>query len=260
MTPKRFHEVFGKDQNKEPLQPFIGCCGWAGSQAQYFATFPVIEIQSTFYAPPAVKVAQRWHATAPHGFVFCIKTWQLITHPASSPTYRRLRLPLQPEQWDRVGGFQDTEEVWSAWEVTREIADAVEAAVVLFQCPASFQATTENIHNLRNFFQRLGVQPFRIAWEPRGAWPMEVIRDLCAELVLIHCVDPFVNWSVGGPIYWRLHGKGSYSYKYTTVDLDSLRKLYLAHEHDSRPYVMFNNVSMKEDALQFERLLNEVQT
>ena len=254
-----FHSTSSMTANEgtflELPEPFIGCCGWAGSQAQYFATFPAIEIQSTFYAPPAPKVAQRWRATAPDSFIFCIKARQLITHPSSSPTYRRLRQPLSPEQRNRVGGFQDTDEIWSAWQVTREIADAVQAAVVLFQCPASFRATAENIRNVRKFFQRLGKLPFCLAWEPRGPWPPEVIKDLCTELELIHCVDPFINCSVGGPIYWRLHGKGSYSYRYTPSDLELLRKMYLNDKHGSRAYIMFNNVSMKEDALQFARQL-----
>ena len=36
-------------------ESLIGCCGWAGSQPQYFSQFPVIEIQSTFYDPPGFE-------------------------------------------------------------------------------------------------------------------------------------------------------------------------------------------------------------
>jgi uncharacterized protein YecE (DUF72 family) len=74
--------------------PLIGCCGWAGAQARYFSQFPVIEIQSTFYDPPASKVAAKWRALAPPGFVFCIKAWQLITHASTSPTYPRANIVL----------------------------------------------------------------------------------------------------------------------------------------------------------------------
>ena len=111
----------------------VGCCGWAGSQPSYFSQFPVIEIQSTFYDPPAANVAQRWRASAPAGFAFCLKAWQLITHSASSPTYRRLRRPIDPMQSAFYGAFQDTEQVWSAWRKTLEIAEALRPTVVLFQ-------------------------------------------------------------------------------------------------------------------------------
>jgi uncharacterized protein YecE (DUF72 family) len=113
-------------------RPLIGCCGWAGSRPQYLSHFPVIEIQSTFYDPPASKVAARWRTIAPPDFEFCIKAWQLITHAPSSPTYRRLRRPIDPERSAFFGAFQDTDEVWQAWMKTREIAETVRASVVFF--------------------------------------------------------------------------------------------------------------------------------
>ena len=236
--------------------PLIGCCGWAGSQPQYFSQFPVIEIQSTFYDPPAAKVAARWRTIAPPEFTFCIKAWQLITHAASSPTYRRLRKPIDTERSAFFGSFQDTDEVWQAWLKGLEIAGAVRAGVVLFQCPASFQASRSNIENLCRFFQKIGPQPFRMAWEPRGPWPAEVVRDLCAQYRLIHCVDPLVRApDREGSTYWRLHGKGSYSYRYTDDDLLELRKLLFLAPSEPRAYILFNNVTMKEDAIRFRRLL-----
>src|SRR6202050_1955391 len=110
--------------------PLLCCCGWAGSQAQYFSQLPVIEIQSTFYDPPASKVAARWRSIAPPEFEFCIKAWQLITPSPSSTTYRRLRQPINPERRAFFGSFQDTDEVWLAWMKTLEIAGAVRASVV----------------------------------------------------------------------------------------------------------------------------------
>src|SRR5581483_6821165 len=191
----------------------LGLCGWNGSQRTYFENFDCIEIQSTFYDPPNVRVAQKWRSAAPPNFQFCIKAWQLITHKAASPTYRRLRSPLPPNDRDAVGSFQQTEQVWQAWLRTLEVAQAVDASVVLFQCPKSFLPTSENLINVSAFFRRANRQPFRLAFEPRGeAWTEDIVRDLCAEYQLIHCVDPFERASVYGDIrYWRLHGRGSYS-------------------------------------------------
>ncbi len=47
-----------------------------------------------FYEPPRDGTMRRWRAQAPIDFEFTIKAWQLITHDALSPTYRRLRSPL----------------------------------------------------------------------------------------------------------------------------------------------------------------------
>jgi len=234
----------------------IGCCGWAQAQAKYFAEFPVIEIQSTFYHPPAARVAAKWRALAPPGFEFLIKAWQLITHTPSSPTYRRLRSPVTPLESDLLGSFQDTEPVWKAWEKTREIAAAVQASVILFQCPASFRPFTQNLKNFSTFFEKLGPQTSRLAWEPRGDWPPELIDDLCVEYNLIHCVDPFVSQSeYGDPIYWRLHGKGGYSYRYTDQDLQELHGMIARTRRAQPAYVLFNNMSMRDDAKRFEKIL-----
>jgi uncharacterized protein YecE (DUF72 family) len=236
--------------------PLIGCCGWAGSQAQYFSQFPVIEIQSTFYDPPASEVAIRWRTSAPPEFEFCIKAWQLITHSPSSPTYRRLRTPIAAERSAFFGSFQDTDEVWRAWIKTLEIAKAVRANIVLFQCPASFRPSRPNIENLSRFFQKIGPQSFRLAWEPRGPWPAEVVRNLCAQYRLIHCVDPLASApDCESAPYWRLHGKGSYSYRYTDEDLVELKKLLSSRSNRTAGRILFNNVTMKEDASRFRRLL-----
>ena len=60
-------------QNTEQAGLRLGLCGWNGSQRAYFADFDCIEIQSTFYDPPALTVARKWRASAPPGFQFCVR-------------------------------------------------------------------------------------------------------------------------------------------------------------------------------------------
>ena len=231
--------------------PWVGCCGWAQSHARYFQQFHTIELQSTFYQPPSVALAEKWRREAPEDFRFCLKAWQLITHSSSSPTYRKLRAPLPAKSRSAVGGFQPTEEVWQAWEITLGIADALSAAVVLFQCPASFGPTEQNVQNLAGFFHRIGPCRHSLAWEPRGDWPAHLVRDLCARLGLIHCVDPFAIEPVTEGIrYFRLHGRGGYRYQCTDNELLELRGRVAARE-GNETYVMFNNAWMKEDASRF---------
>jgi uncharacterized protein YecE (DUF72 family) len=230
----------------------VGCCGWTEAQAKYVASFDAIEIQTTFYQPPADSVAQRWKATAPAEFRFCMKAWQLITHTPASPTYRRLKSGVSESERDLYGSFRRTEQVALAWERTREIANIIDARVIVFQCPASFLPTRENVRNLNAFFQEIERDGRILAWEPRGDdWTDALVREVCARNQLVHCVDPFDRESVSGEsIYWRLHGRGSYRYRYTDADLAELgRKLEAAGERDG--YVMFNNMSSREDALRF---------
>jgi len=234
---------------------WVGCCGWNGARSRYFRQFQTIELQGTFYQPPAVELAAKWKQEAPEGFRFCLKAWQLITHAASSPTYQRLKTPLSERSRQAVGGFQPTEEVWRAWEVTLGIARALDAAVIVLQCPASFRPTEPNLRNLEAFLRRAGGCQHQLAWEPRGDWPRDVLRDLCTRWGLIHCVDPFVSESVtAGVRYFRLHGGAGYRHQYSDDELRDLRsRVPTDSQHEA--YLMFNNMFMKDDAARFLTLI-----
>ncbi len=237
----------------------IGCCGWPEARARYFEHFPVVELQTTFYQPPSPELAEKWRSQAPPEFIFSLKAWQLITHAPSSPTYRRLKNPIPLSQRSAYGGFRPTAEVWAAWEHTLAIARALRAAVIVFQCPASFRQSAENRKNLATFFGLIEREGRLLAWEPRGDWEPAVVRDLCQRLDLVHCVDPFLTEPTWGQaVYFRLHGRDAYNYdyQYREEELLWLRDLALRYQDLGRDpvYVMFNNVFMKEDALRFHRL------
>ncbi|HYP22431.1 MAG TPA: DUF72 domain-containing protein [Actinomycetota bacterium] len=238
----------------DATQMLVGCCGLAGRQAVYYAEFPVVEVQRTFYQLPRLALAEKWKREAPADFRFTMKAWQLVTHRADSPTYRRLREEL-PGASSAYGDFQDTEEVWLAWERTLEWARSLQTPVVVFQCPRSFRPTDESVRNLRTFFERVERDEMAFAWEPRG-WPDELVGDLCRELDLVHCVDPLIDDTQWGPFaYHRLHGLPAYRYRYryTDDDLDRIHRAALAELDAGRShvYVMFNNWWLHDDARRF---------
>ena len=230
----------------------VGCCGFIVSQAEYFKLFRLIEVQNTFYQLPRLGTAQKWHDAAPPGFEFTMKAWQLITHEPSSPTYRRANIKIDPNGFDRYGRFRPTSEVLVAWDRTAQFAHTVGATIVLFQCPASFRPTKDNVKNMREFFGRIDRAGLRFAWEPRGVWPEELVFQLCQGLKLIHCVDPFKNKPLFGDVrYFRLHGITGYAYRYSDEDLQRLKELV----EEKPTYVLFNNNWMKDDALRFGELI-----
>ena len=230
----------------------VGCCGFPRAKREYYTHFRVVEVQQTFYHPPRVGTCEKWRAQAPPGFEFTLKAWQLITHAPSSPTYRRLRMEI--DKPDRYGFFRPTDEVLAAWERTKGIAQALEAQIVLFQCPASFTPTKEHIADMRAFFQLIERDGLLFAWEPRGEWEDEQIEGLCQELDLAHSVDPFQRPPLSGEIaYFRLHGRGGYRYRYTDEDLSRL--LHWCREYEEG-YCLFNNITMFEDALRMKEMMS----
>jgi uncharacterized protein YecE (DUF72 family) len=141
-----------------------------------------------------------------------------------------------------------------AWETTARCAKLLRATAILFQCPASFRPTDENARAMREFFTTIRrPASMRMLWEPRGAWPDELIATLCHDLDLVHTVDPFLRPSVTkGLTYWRLHGNGSHYASYTD---DELLQLKAWLPGDGETYVMFNNIPRVEDAGRFAALV-----
>jgi len=63
--------------------------------AHYAATFPVVEVDSTYYFPPTPELAAAWVDRTPAGFTMNVKAWSLLT---GHPTFPDSLWPdLQPE-------------------------------------------------------------------------------------------------------------------------------------------------------------------
>lgn len=241
----------------------IGCCGFPISKKEYYKQFCCIEINSTFYQIPSIKSAEKWRKERENNnpdFEFIIKAWQIITHKYTSFTYRRLKEKFGDVR--NYGFFFNTSEVYTAWNKMKEFAYTLGCKKILFQCPASFEPKEENIKNLCMFFKKTYKDRKRYKFdfiiEFRGEkWDETVVKNICKEFDLIHCVDPLYNKSFYGRYrYYRLHGlhidnKLDYNYKFSLEDLKKVLSLC-----DKRlNYVMFNNSNMYEDAKFFKELI-----
>lgn len=226
----------------------VGCCGFRLARAEFFKRFPLVEVQHTFYKPPAVETLERWRAEAPDGFEFTLKAWMLITHEGKSPVYRRLGRELTPVEREECGSFRPTDTVRRAWETTLASARALGARRVLFQCPASFTPSDEHLDDLRRFFTETAAGTgLDYLWEPRGGWPDELVRAVCNDLGLTHVVDPFSARTVTPErIYYRIHGRRGQPY-----EDEELAELASSIPREGDPYVLFNNVRMVRDAERF---------
>ncbi len=233
----------------------LGLCGFTMAFGDYVREFAVVEVQQTFYEPPRDATLVRWRRQAPPGFEFTLKAWQLITHDASSPTYRRLRRPLTADERRDCGSFRATPVVLEAWGRTLECARLLRASAVLLQCPRSFRPTAENADRMRAFFAAIArPDGVRLLWEPRGPWPPELVLELCRELDLVHVVDPLAGATVTPEqTYLRLHGVSGARHVHTDAELEAVAA---ALPHAGTAYVMFNNLPRIGDARRFRAMLS----
>jgi len=222
----------------------IGTCGFPVAKKTYFLKLGVVEIQKTFYTPINEALAKKWREEAPPHFEFVLKAPQTLTHEMKSPTYKRYRGPA-----GEFGKFRVNKDTMNSWSNFVKIAKLLKSNIIIFQSPPSFKEERKNIDNIINFFSAIN-KDFVYGWEPRGRWRLETIKRICSELGLIHVVDPFKNRSTCGKFhYYRLHGMGGYSYRYNAEELQALLKIV-----KNGDYIMFNNTSMWDNALELVEL------
>lgn len=240
----------------------VGCCGFPGGMKRYFREFKLVEVNSTFYKLPMLKTAERWREQAPEDFEWAVKCWQGVTHPVTSPTWRRAGFKLTGKE--RYGFLQPSPEVFDAWGKTLEVCKALGARICLIQLPARFKEEERNIANARKFFSSIKRDGLELALELRG-WSEKGFKRLCEEFDLTSCVDPFaadpVHFGKRKIAYFRLHGsppgKQMYRYKYTDRDLRQLKQKVDGLQGVDETHILFNNVSMREDALKFMEILGQ---
>ncbi len=175
----------------------------AEARLQYYAAhFPIVEIDSSYYALPSVDNAVRWVERTPPDFRFDIKAYGLFTgHPVQPMAFPQdLKPALPPGLAGRrnvYGKDLDPDLVDEMWRRYEEVLAVLQGGgklgVVLFQFPPWFTATQGNRRAIEAIRQRL--PGYQLAIEFRGGGWMEPDRtsrvlDWLRDLgVAYTCVD-----------------------------------------------------------------------
>ncbi|HIE14888.1 TPA: DUF72 domain-containing protein [Candidatus Bathyarchaeota archaeon] len=220
----------------------IGCCGYPVSMRKYYETFDLVELNNTFYRYPRRPTVEGWRKKAPENFEFTVKAHQDISHN------HRLRL----------------EDTYEAFEKMKRICEILHSHILLIQTPASFKPDLLEI--AEKFFRGIERNNLTLVWETRGlVWERDDVRErlrkVLEDLDVPHVTDPFRTMPVyvGEVAYFRLHGLGErmYYYQYTDMELRMLFEKIKPLDSEGRSvYVLFNNLSMFEDALRLKNLMD----
>lgn len=243
----------------------IGCCGFPTSRKKYYSLFKLVELQNTFYNLPRTEWAKKTRDEAPREFEFTVKAWQVLTHPHSSPTWRKLKTS-PPGVKENYGWLKPTKENLEAFNASLNIARILGSKIIILQTPRSLPLNDESIKWIDEFFEAIKGLLKReeyVGWEPRGKWAdnTDVLKKILCRHRVIHVVDVFKRKPVCTPdgiTYIRLHGIGgevNYRYKYTDSDLEKLADQIIGME-PTTIYVLFNNVYMLDDAKRFHEILS----
>jgi len=215
----------------------VGCCGYPVSAKKYYEAFSLVELNRTFYEYPRLQTVRKWRKEAPEGFEFTVKAHQDLSH----------RYKLKPKL------------AREAFERMKEICRTLNAQILLVQTAASFKP--DSLGEAERFFREISRDDLTLVWETRGPLWGETdtasqLAEVLEKLNVPHVADPFRTMPVyvGKVAYFRLHGPGERMYYYQYMN-EELRKLYdIVKPYDTADrnvYLLFNNLSMYEDARRF---------
>ncbi|HEY2792055.1 MAG TPA: DUF72 domain-containing protein, partial [Micromonosporaceae bacterium] len=153
--------------------------GWYPSDADdatkrlnYYATqFPMVEVDATYYHPPAEATAAAWADRTPPDFVFNIKAFSLLTgHPTQvNAIFKDLRptttkKSIYPDDLEP----QVYEEVWTRFlSALDPLVSAKKLGAILFQFPPWFTIKRANKQYILEVARRCS--PLRVVIELRNA-------------------------------------------------------------------------------------------
>ncbi|ATF26383.1 DUF72 domain-containing protein [Brochothrix thermosphacta] len=247
----------------------IGLTGWTdhprvyhGPQRQqledYAAYFPVVEVDTSFYAIPRVSSVERWVQRTPTTFEFIVKANRQMT----------LHDVTDVEQLDES---QQKEVFASFMEAFEPMTKANKLAFILFQFPPYFTCSAKNIAYLKKIRAWL---PVEVAIEFRHAsWydklvQAEMFHFLEQQRYIHTIVDqpqvgestvPYINRVTASKAFIRLHGRNEAGwvqakrtdgdewrevrtlYRYSEAELVDIQKKSL--EIKVPLYIVFNNNS-----------------
>ncbi|KAB1913995.1 DUF72 domain-containing protein [Micromonospora sp. AMSO31t] len=144
----------------------------AEKRLSYYARqFPLVEVDATYYSPPAERTAQLWVDRTPPGFTFNIKAFSLLTgHPTRvSALYKDLRPDTEKKNlYPDDLPPQAYEDVWTRFlSALDPLVDAGKLGAILFQFPPWFTIRRDNKQYLLEVARRCA--PLRPVFEFRHA-------------------------------------------------------------------------------------------
>jgi uncharacterized protein YecE (DUF72 family) len=248
---------------------YIGVTGWGDHDIlyenvsprdklkEYGAHFPIVEVDTTFYAVQPIRNAEKWVRETPEDFKFIVKAYQGMTG------HQRGEIP-----------FETKEEMFRAFkESLVPYVDAGKLAMVLLQFPPWYDCKKENVDYIRYCREQLKEWPLSLEFRHQS-WFRPQFRDKTLTFMKkegwIHsiCDEPqagegsvprVLEATHKDATLIRFHGRNLYGwnkpngedwrevrylYRYNRAELEEwIPHIHHLHEASKDLYILFNNNS-----------------
>lgn len=252
------------------------------ARLRYYASrFPLVEVDSSYYALPAPQTAQRWAERTPEGFVMNVKAFRLFTghQTASQALPKDLQQRLPPAAagkrmfYDRDLPAELRDELWRRFlEALAPLAAAHKLGLVHFQFAPWLLRNREGHAHVRSCVLRMQGHAVSVEFRNRtwfdGERSTRSTLDFERELSVVHTVvDAPQGFANSVPAVWeathprfalvRLHGRNAetwtikgattasdrFNYDYADDEISSLARAVVERlaAKVQQAHVVFNN-------------------
>ena len=223
----------------------------------YASQFPLVEVDSPYYAIPSATTSEQWAKRTPDDFVFDVKAFRaLTTHQTQPKAFPKFISESLPDNTRKTVYYKDLpnelrDALWSEFKnALVPLQQARKLGVVLFQFPPWFTPSPDNLAHLSECVERM--QGFMLAVEFRNAtWfgergtakTLKLLRDYGASHVI---VDEPQGFKSSIPAVWeatadvavlRLHGRNHGTWEKKGLKAASERFDYYYTEGELRELV-----------------------
>ncbi|MGE7023673.1 DUF72 domain-containing protein [Solibacillus cecembensis] len=249
---------------------YIGLTGWGDHPEvysevtaardklfDYSGHFPIVEVDTSFYAIPSNATIEKWCKDTPENFRFVVKAYQGMTG------HLRDELPYETKN-DMFNAFRECAQVFQKHG---------KLAMLLVQFPPWFDCQGKNVQYIRYVKKQLASFPVAIEFRNQS-WYREKMKEKTLQFLkeseLIHTVCdepqagsgsvPFVPIATNDKVLVRIHGRNVHGwrnighgekwrkvrflYDYNQEELKKMSEHFLFLEQQAKDvYVLFNNNS-----------------
>lgn len=263
---------------------YIGLTGWGDHESLYGSKmpsrdrlvsysehFPVVEVDTAFYAIPSRKNSLKWIKETPESFRFIVKAYQDMTGHNRGESY-----------------YANKDEMFDAYiDAIKPYQEANKLGMVLFQFPPWFQCMKQNVDYLRWCKEKMQDIPVALEFRNR-TWFSEPFREKTLAFMKsegwIHgivdepqagegSIPTVLQPTTSDKTLIRLHGRNVFGwnkatagdewravrflYKYNEDELLEWKNQILQLEKQSKDiYIVFNNNSGGDAAANAKQLIS----
>lgn len=212
-------------------------CKTPEARLRYYASlFPLVEVDSSYYAIPAPTTALHWAERTPEGFVFNVKAFRLFTGHQTQPQVLHKdiqqelasRGPLARQLYYRSTAPDIRAELWRRFvDALAPLKAAGKLGLIHFQFPPWLQSDREGHDHVRHCIEQMIGHVCSIEFRHRSWWAdatrtagtLDFLRELGAVHTIVDGPQGADNsvpavWEATRPDFAlvRLHGRNVQSY------------------------------------------------